>query len=335
MDGIHGKNGRMHMGNDVQQPMHHHVHYEHHHHIMNGNGMVDDDDVHHAHHHHHHHDVDDNVGCGEAEGVEAGDLPSDHPGVLSDNQGPDNGDQLTLSFQGQVYVYDSVPPEKVQAVLLLLGGREVPPTMPAIPITTQNNRGLPGTPQRFSVPQRLASLLRFREKRKERNFDKKIRYTVRKEVALRMWKALYNSGQFHVKDVCLTEACARVKRMQRNKGQFTSSKPNTDDSVSAASSWGSNQSWGADGNGSQNQEIVCRHCGISEKSTPMMRRGPEGPRTLCNACGLMWANKGTLRDLSKAAPQTGNSSSLSKNGENVNFEADQVVRITENVSGSS
>ncbi|XP_007023733.2 PREDICTED: GATA transcription factor 28 [Theobroma cacao] len=309
MDGIHGKNGRMHMGNDVQQPMHHHVHYEHHHHIMNGNGMVDDDDVHHAHHHHHHHhDVDDNVGCGEAEGVEAGDLPSDHPGVLSDNQGPDNGDQLTLSFQGQVYVYDSVPPEKVQAVLLLLGGREVPPTMPAIPITTQNNRGLPGTPQRFSVPQRLASLLRFREKRKERNFDKKIRYTVRKEVAL---------------------------RMQRNKGQFTSSKPNTDDSVSAASSWGSNQSWGADGNGSQNQEIVCRHCGISEKSTPMMRRGPEGPRTLCNACGLMWANKGTLRDLSKAAPQTGNSSSLSKNGENVNFEADQVVRITENVSGSS
>lgn len=35
----------------------------------------------------------------------------------------------------------------------------------------------------------------------------------------------------------------------------------------------------------------CRHCGINEKSTPMMRRGPEGPRTLCNACGLMWANK--------------------------------------------
>ncbi|XP_031260330.1 uncharacterized protein LOC116118453 [Pistacia vera] len=30
-----------------------------------------------------------------------------------------------------------------------------------------------------------------------------------------------------------------------------------------------------------------------------MRRGPAGPRTLCNACGLMWANKGTLRDLTK------------------------------------
>jgi len=44
----------------------------------------------------------------------------------------------------------------------------------------------------------------------------------------------------------------------------------------------------------------CQHCGISEKSTPAMRRGPAGPRSLCNACGLMWANKGTLRDLTKA-----------------------------------
>ncbi|CBI38233.3 unnamed protein product, partial [Vitis vinifera] len=45
----------------------------------------------------------------------------------------------------------------------------------------------------------------------------------------------------------------------------------------------------------------CQHCGISEKSTPAMRRGPAGPRSLCNACGLMWANKGTLRDLSKGS----------------------------------
>jgi len=38
-------------------------------------------------------------------------------------------------------------------------------------------------------------------------------------------------------------------------------------------------------------ERRCQHCGISEKSTPAMRRGPAGPRSLCNACGLMWANK--------------------------------------------
>ncbi len=38
-------------------------------------------------------------------------------------------------------------------------------------------------------------------------------------------------------------------------------------------------------------ECRCVHCGIGERLTPMMRRGPAGPRTLCNACGLMWANK--------------------------------------------
>uniref|UniRef100_A0A803NE89 GATA-type domain-containing protein n=1 Tax=Chenopodium quinoa TaxID=63459 RepID=A0A803NE89_CHEQI len=31
----------------------------------------------------------------------------------------------------------------------------------------------------------------------------------------------------------------------------------------------------------------CQHCGISENDTPAMRRGPAGPRTLCNACGLI------------------------------------------------
>ncbi|RVX03665.1 GATA transcription factor 28 [Vitis vinifera] len=197
-------------------------------------------------------------------------------------------------------------------------------------------------------------------------------------------------------------------RMQRNKGQFTSSKSNHDDSASTTPGWES--SWGMAGNGPINQEIVtqatsdfikcvfipihprgssseaapvpltrpriinadmkCRHCGISEKSTPMMRRGPEGPRTLCNACGLMWANKdgvaiivdgwahamlvnkccggcgvavwwqwgnigggdGTLRDLSKAAPEAGQSPSLNQTGENGNFETDQMVLgMAENV----
>lgn len=262
----------------------HHVNYvpEHElHHISNGDVM---DDEH-----------DEGNGVGESEAME-GDAPSD-PGSLSDNRAiAEIGDQLTLSFQGQVYVFDSVSPEKVQAVLLLLGGREVPSTTPAIPIANnQNNR-------------RLASLIRFREKRKERNFEKKIRYTVRKEVAL---------------------------RMQRNKGQFTSAKSNNEDSASAVSSWGSNQSWAGDVTGSQNQDIVCRHCGISEKSTPMMRRGPEGPRTLCNACGLMWANKGTLRDLSKAAPQAGQTSSLNKNEENGTLKAEQVIRAAGNINGST
>lgn len=175
-------------------------------------------------------------------------------------------DQLTLSFQGEVYVFDAVSPEKVQAVLLLLGGYEVPTGAPTLAIPSHNQRALNEFPARSSQPQRAASLIRFREKRKERCFDKKIRYTVRKEVAL---------------------------RMQRKKGQFTSSKAINDEAGAGASDWNG-------GNG-QDEETLCRHCGISSKSTPMMRRGPSGPRTLCNACGLKWANKGVLRDLNKVS----------------------------------
>ncbi|KAF7814663.1 GATA transcription factor 28 isoform X1 [Senna tora] len=280
MDGIHGSDSRIHI-NDAQHPMH--VTYgqetEHHglDHMSDGNGIDEDHN-----------------NCGDTSngGQETIEGDASNPGNLNDNhtaiieQGNDGGDQLTLSFQGQVYVFDSVSPDKVQAVLLLLGGREVSPTMPSIPITSHhNNRGMSGAPLKLSVPQRLASLIRFREKRKERNFDKKIRYTVRKEVAL---------------------------RMQRNKGQFTSSKSNHDESASAATNWETNENWTSDNTGSQQQDIVCRHCGINEKNTPMMRRGPEGPRTLCNACGLMWANKGTLKDLTKA-PLPGQNPSLNRN----------------------
>ncbi|KAK4427481.1 GATA transcription factor 28 [Sesamum alatum] len=288
MDGMHANEaGMMHY---LQDQHHHGLH----HHLSNGNAIDQDE-----------HGENNNIGSsGGVNEVMDGDVAADI-GNQSDNHGQlipqvggtENNNQLTLSFQGQVYVFDSVSPEKVQAVLLLLGGREVPPNIPTVPVSASNNRGLSSTPQKFNVPQRLASLIRFREKRKERNFDKKIRYTVRKEVAL---------------------------RMQRNKGQFTSSKPTHDDSASA-SSWDSNQSWGADGNGSQVQDISCRHCGISEKSTPMMRRGPEGPRTLCNACGLMWANKGTLRDLSKATTPLGANTLRNRNEENGNFEAEEMV----------
>ncbi|KAM7254168.1 hypothetical protein ACFE04_031850 [Oxalis oulophora] len=292
----------IHVSNSLHHPLQ--MHYEHHelHHMGNGGGLDDNDH--------------DGVAGGGTEGVD-GDMPSD-TGNLSDTRGGDivepggeNCDQLTLSFQGQVYVFDSVSPQKVQAVLLLLGAREVPPGETPLPLPVHRNYGVPvvegltGTSQRLNVPHRVASLIRFKEKRKERNFDKKIRYTVRKEVAL---------------------------RMNRNKGQFTSSKPNNDEL--AASSWDSTQNWGSDGNGCNNQDTVCRHCGISEKSTPMMRRGPEGPRSLCNACGLMWANKKTLRDLSKVTTQTGQGHSLNTN-ENGNFEMETISENCNVVDGSS
>lgn len=190
-------------------------------------------------------------------------------------QRTDDTNQLTLSFRGQVYVFDAVTPQKVQAVLLLLGGCELSSAAPGLELPTQSQAGSPtDITARCSLPHRAASLSRFRQKRKERCFDKKIRYNVRQEVAL---------------------------RMQRRKGQFTSSRKSE-----GADLWDTAQDNTSHESGQDDSphETSCTHCGTSSKSTPMMRRGPAGPRTLCNACGLFWANRGTLRDLSKKNQET-------------------------------
>ncbi|KAK6939911.1 CCT domain [Dillenia turbinata] len=166
-------------------------------------------------------------------------------------------------FQVSIYVFDAVTPEKVQAVLLILGGCELPSNGAVAETPSQTPRGSGDLPPKCSQPMRAASLDRFRQERKERSFDKKIRYNVRQEVAL---------------------------RMQRNKGQFTTCKKNEGaDSLDTAQDSLQENSL---------LETLCLHCGISSKSTPMMRRGPAGPRTLCNACGLFLSNRGTVRDLS-------------------------------------
>ncbi|KAM0951725.1 putative transcription factor TIFY family [Dioscorea sansibarensis] len=220
----------------------------------------------------------------------ASDMPSDqeHLAEAVDAAMPlmsVTSNQLTLLFQGEVYVFDSVSPEKVQAVLLLLGGCEVPTGIPGITLPChQDDKGLDDLLRRTNIPaKRIASLIRFREKRKERCFDKKIRYNVRKEVAL---------------------------RMQRRKGQFAG-RANPQEGASLPSTCELSQSSGQD---DSLQESKCQNCGISEKMTPAMRRGPAGPRSLCNACGLMWANKGTLRNLSKVSkmgtPSPANNTSM-------------------------
>ncbi|MCD7457444.1 hypothetical protein HAX54_035092 [Datura stramonium] len=175
--------------------------------------------------------------------------------------------ELTISFKGEVYVFPAVTPEKVQAVLLLLGGSEMASYVP-----TSDSLALQSTKSvdndaftRPSISRRMASLIRFREKRKERCFEKRIRYTCRKEVA---------------------------QRMHRKNGQFASLKDCEKTSAENIDS----------GDSTARPEPIlrrCHHCGISESETPAMRRGPSGPRTLCNACGLMWANKGMLRDITK------------------------------------
>nr|GMD85006.1 GATA transcription factor 24-like isoform X1 [Ipomoea batatas] len=175
--------------------------------------------------------------------------------------------ELTLAFEGEVYVFPAVTPEKVQAVLLLLGGPDIPTAVPTVDVPL-NSKVEDDTPKHPNLSRRIASVVRFREKRKERCYDKKIRYTVRKEVA---------------------------QRMHRKNGQFASLKGG-----SGSSSWDPSNCVLEDGT-PQSETVPrrCHHCGVSENCTPAMRRGPDGPRTLCNACGLKWANKGTLRDLSK------------------------------------
>ncbi|XP_038974735.1 GATA transcription factor 19-like isoform X2 [Phoenix dactylifera] len=199
-----------------------------------------------------------------SDGTVAADAPSDQDDGV-DAAVPlvsPTSNQLTLLYQGEAYVFESVSPEKVQAVLLLLGGCEMPSGTAGMALSCLQDDRYTTMPAK-----RIASLIRFREKRKERCFDKKIRYNVRKEVAL---------------------------RMKRRKGQFAG-KANPEDEASVSSSCDPAQSSSHDDN--PREMKICQNCGISEKLTPAMRRGPAGPRSLCNACGLMWANKGTLRSV--------------------------------------
>ncbi|KAJ2852318.1 Chromatin structure remodeling complex protein sfh1 [Coemansia brasiliensis] len=36
----------------------------------------------------------------------------------------------------------------------------------------------------------------------------------------------------------------------------------------------------------------CQHCGCDSSATPIQRQGPNGPKTLCNACGIAWIVRG-------------------------------------------
>ncbi|KAL9231920.1 hypothetical protein vseg_007080 [Gypsophila vaccaria] len=177
------------------------------------------------------------------------------------------GSELSIGFEDQLYVFPTVSPLKVQAVLLLLGGCETSsttvPTSDYLP--RQHNVTPNGPTNGGQVSHKVASLVRFREKRKERCLNKKIRYTCRKEAP---------------------------QRMHSKNRQFLSGR---DPTKVSAEKWDPRI-------GTPLPESVlhcCQHCGVSENSTPAMRRGPAGPRTLCNACGIMWASKGTLRNLRK------------------------------------
>ncbi|RIA04299.1 hypothetical protein BRARA_K01501 [Brassica rapa] len=208
---------------------------------------------------------------------------------LLDSPAPEGANQLTVSYRGQVYVFDSVGPEKVDAVLSLLGGSTAAPQGMEI---AQQNHHMPVVEHqsRCSHPQRAQSLDRFRKKRSARCFANQVRYGVRQEVAL---SCCYTSEPLF--DIFFNQfeliSQALKPRMPRNKGQFSSAT-----TADGAYNSGTDQDNAHDDG---RPELSCTHCGVSSTCTPMMRRGPSGPRTLCNACGLFWVSRGTLRDLSK------------------------------------
>lgn len=151
--------------------------------------------------------------------------------------------QATLSFGGRVFVFDNVPYDKVNFAFLILGGYEFNHGT-----STTKKRDVPRTSS--NDPKRQEILDRYLEKKTRRCFDKKIRYNVRREIALKTHR---EGGQFVGK---------KVKKRPK-KVAIESSK--------------------------------CTNCGVDANETPLMRKGPNGSRTLCNACGLSWANKGKMR----------------------------------------
>jgi hypothetical protein len=48
---------------------------------------------------------------------------------------------------------------------------------------------------------------------------------------------------------------------------------------------------------------ICRNCLCDCSKTPLMRRGPDGIGTLCNACGLWWSRHQTMREYPSVVPE--------------------------------
>ncbi|KAF5178273.1 Gata transcription factor [Thalictrum thalictroides] len=108
--------------------------------------------------------------------------PSNHS--VATNNGTS---ELTLSFEGKVFVFNGVALEKVQAVLSYLGGNVTAITVPVNDqYIHQNTMAMVSIPQHLNLSRRIASVIRFREKRKERGFDNRTRYTTQKDVSQRM-----------------------------------------------------------------------------------------------------------------------------------------------------
>ncbi|KAG8090029.1 hypothetical protein GUJ93_ZPchr0011g27450 [Zizania palustris] len=153
-------------------------------------------------------------------------------------------ERLVMYYHGQMFVYDSVQPQKIENIFQLLNEQEMAPQT-VRPQPTHLVKPI-AVPHNFD---RLAALTRYREKRRNIGFIKKADYSSRREVAL---------------------------RMKRNRGKFVG---------------------GIHEQGKTTDLTFCTNCGESSDATPRMRHAPNGSKTFCNACGLMWATARKLRKI--------------------------------------
>jgi hypothetical protein len=84
---------------------------------------------------------------------------------------------------------------------------------------------------------------------------------------------------------CIVEEIAR-----RFENKIPGMKPSSSSSLKLNTGNSNNNN---NGNGGR----LCSNCGAGSNSTPLMRRGPDGVRSLCNACGLWYARRGTQRPI--------------------------------------
>jgi hypothetical protein len=73
---------------------------------------------------------------------------------------------------------------------------------------------------------------------------------------------------------------------------------------------------------------ACSNCGCTAHSTPIMRRGPNCIRSLCNACGLWYGRRGTTRPVvpQALAPATEAAAPAAGKGVVSEIEATSVVQ---------
>jgi hypothetical protein len=99
-----------------------------------------------------------------------------------------------------------------------------------------------------------------------------------------------NNNNNEMLDVDASVKCIVNEIARRFDNQIPGMKPSRSSSLKLNTSKFDHKSGSSDGR-------LCSNCGAGSSSTPLMRRGPDGVRSLCNACGLWYARRGTQRPI--------------------------------------